>query len=137
MLLSFITVSQAFTGPQPLNCQSKSSFALKYLRSDDLREEHARKESMEALQKAIGGVLEDLTGMWNHWDDVVDDFFYNRMGAGEQWNGKRKYNPSGKYNGVYNGMGRSDHIKIQIARAIREEREEQKQARLAKEQDQE
>ena len=39
-------------------------------------------------------------------DSVIDDFVYKRMGAGEQWYGKRKYNPSGKIDGKYNGMGK-------------------------------
>ena len=77
--------------------------------------------------------LEDLKGMFSNFDDVVDDFVMKRMGAGEQWYGKRKYNPSGKFDGDYNGMGRSDFMKIEIARVQKEEMELRKQRRLAEE----
>lgn len=71
--------------------------------------------------------------MLSNMDDVVDDFVMKRMGAGEQWYGKRKYNPSGKVDGDYNGMGRSSHYAIEIARVQKEVLEERKQQRLAEE----
>ena len=77
--------------------------------------------------------LQDLQGMFQNFDDVVDDFVYKRMGAGEQWYGKRKYNPSGKVDGDYNGMGRSDYFRIEIARAQKEEMELRRQRRLEEE----
>lgn len=67
------------------------------------------------------GFLADLQGMLKNFDDVVDDFLFKRMGAGEMWYGKRKYDPSGKVDGDYNGMGRTDLIQIEIARAKKEE----------------
>lgn len=75
-------------------------------------------------------LLDDLKGMFKNLDDVVDDFVYKRMGAGEQWYGKRKYNPSGRVDGEYNGMGRSDYLKIEVARVQKEEMELRKQRRL-------
>jgi hypothetical protein len=77
--------------------------------------------------------LDDLKGMFQNFDDVVDDFVYKRMGAGEQWYGKRKYNPSGRVDGDYNGMGRSDYFRIEIARVQKEEMELRKQRRLEEE----
>jgi hypothetical protein len=77
--------------------------------------------------------LEDLKGMFQNLDDVVDDFVYKRMGAGEQWYGKRKYNPSGRVDGDYNGMGRSDYFRIEIARVQKEEMELRKKRRLEEE----
>jgi hypothetical protein len=77
--------------------------------------------------------FEDLKGMFRNFDDVVDDFVYKRMGAGEQWYGKRKYNPSGRVDGDYNGMGRSDYFRIEIARVQKEEMELRKQRRLEEE----
>ena len=68
-------------------------------------------------------------------DNVVDDFVYKRMGAGEQWYGKRKNDPSGNYDGDYNGMGRSDHFRIEIARIQKEEMELKRQRRLAEEEE--
>mmetsp|Transcript_7455 Transcript_7455/g.20161 ORF Transcript_7455/g.20161 Transcript_7455/m.20161 type:complete len:160 (-) Transcript_7455:420-899(-) len=70
-----------------------------------------------------GGFFSNVKNMMNDFDDVMDDFFFKRMGAGEQWYGKRKSNPSGRVDGNYNGMGRSDQIKIEIARAMKEEME--------------
>jgi len=77
--------------------------------------------------------LEDLKGMLSNFDDVVDDFVMKRMGAGEQWYGKRKYSPSGRVEGDYNGMGRSSHYAIEIARVQKEVLEERKQRRLEEE----
>jgi len=74
--------------------------------------------------------LDDLKGMFQNMDDVVDDFVMKRMGAGEQWYGKRKYNPSGRIDGDYNGMGRSSHYSIEIARVQKEVLEERRQKRL-------
>ena len=50
--------------------------------------------------------MEEWNGLMQNMDSVIDDFVYKRMGAGEQWYGKRKYNPSGKIDGKYNGMGK-------------------------------
>ena len=82
------------------------------------------------------GFLNDIQGMFNNFDDVIDDFLFKRMGAGEQWYGKRKYNPSGKFDGDYNGMGRSDFYKIEIAKIQKEEMELKRQRRLAEQQQQ-
>lgn len=78
-------------------------------------------------------LLEDIKGMLSNFDDVVDDFVMKRMGAGEQWYGKRKYNPSGRVEGDYNGMGRSSYYAIEIARVQKEMMEERKQRRLEEE----
>lgn len=78
-------------------------------------------------------MLEDIKGMFQNFDDVVDDFVMKRMGAGEQWYGKRKYNPSGRVDGDYNGMGRSSHYAIEIARVQKEVLDERKQRRLEEE----
>lgn len=76
------------------------------------------------------GFFGDMKGMMANFDAVVDDFVYKRMGAGEQWYGKRKYNPSGNVEGDYNGMGQSDLLRIEIARVQREEMELLRQRRL-------
>lgn len=81
------------------------------------------------------GFFQDIKGMMDNIDDVVDDFVYKRMGAGEQWYGKRKYNPSGKFDGDYNGMGRSDQFRIELARVQKEEMEKRRQRRLAEEEE--
>ena len=93
--------------------------------------------SLEAEKKGsldvAKNVLKDLTGFFENFDDVVDDFVMKRMGAGEQWYGKRKYNPSGKYDGDYNGMGRSDYLRIEVARVQKEEMELRRERRLEEE----
>ena len=71
--------------------------------------------------------------MLSNFDDVVDDFVMKRMGNGEQFYGKRKYNPSGDYDGDYNGMGQSSHYAIEIARVKKEVLEERRQRRLEEE----
>lgn len=86
-------------------------------------------------EKQGGDFFKDLKGMFSSFDDVVDDFVYKRMGAGEQWYGKRKYNPSGKVEGDYNGMGQSDHFRIELARVQKEEMEKRRQRRLAEEEE--
>ena len=72
---------------------------------------------------------------WQNFDAVVDDFVYKRMGAGEQWYGKRKSNPSGKIDGDYNGMGQSDFMRIEIARVQKEEIELRRERRLEAEEE--
>ena len=59
-------------------------------------------------------------------DDVIDDFFYKRMGNGEIFYGKRKVNPSGKVEGEYNGFGLSDKQRIEDSRLVKLARIEQK-----------
>jgi hypothetical protein len=82
-----------------------------------------------------GSFLDGLKGIFSNFDNVVDDFVYKRMGAGEQWYGKRKSNPSGNFDGDYNGMGQSDQLRIEIARVQKEEMEKRRQRRLAEEEE--
>lgn len=72
--------------------------------------------------------------MFANFDDVVDDFFYKRMGKGEIFYGKRKYKPSGDVEGKYNGFGLSDKGKIDYVREMKEEYEAERawRAELAK-----
>merc|ERR1712174_189151 len=64
--------------------------------------------------------------MLRNFDDVMEDFFFKRMGNGEIFYGKRKYNPSGQVEGKYNGMGLSDKTKIDMTREWKEEMMERK-----------
>lgn len=72
--------------------------------------------------------------MFANFDDVIDDFFYKRMGKGEVFYGKRKYKPSGEVEGNYNGFGLSDKGKIDFVRDVKAERDEERtfRAELAK-----
>lgn len=75
----------------------------------------------------FSNMIQDFQDMASNIDDVVDDFVFKRMGAGEQWYGKRKYKPSGSVQGDYNGMGKSDKYKIDVARFDREKMLEKKE----------
>eukprot|EP00980_Cylindrotheca_fusiformis_P009261 scaffold2018_cov113-Cylindrotheca_fusiformis.AAC.15 len=77
-----------------------------------------------------GGIFQDF---FSNFDDIVDDFLNKRMGNGEAFYGKRKYKPSGKVEGDYNGMGRSNHYQIELARVQREEMKFRKQQRQQEE----
>ncbi|VEU37587.1 unnamed protein product [Pseudo-nitzschia multistriata] len=92
-------------------------------------EEPAGIEAEEEPKKPAG-FFQDVVGMMTNFDAVVDDFVMKRMGAGEQFYGKRKYNPSGNVEGDYNGMGQSDLIRIEVARVQREEMELRRQRRM-------
>lgn len=75
------------------------------------------------------GFFAPVAEFFNNLDNVADDFFYKRMGKGEIFYGKRKYNPSGDVEGNYDGMGLSDKGKIDMAREYKEERLEEKRMR--------
>jgi hypothetical protein len=72
--------------------------------------------------------FKEVMDMFSNWDDVIDDFMFKRMGNGEVFYGKRKYNPSNRPNtdGKYNGMGMTDKMRIDIARERKEEATERK-----------
>lgn len=74
------------------------------------------KEQESPLLKTI----REVGNMFSNFDDIVDDFFNKRMGNGEIFYGKRKYKPSGKVDGVYNGMGLSDKQRIDDTREYRD-----------------
>jgi hypothetical protein len=81
--------------------------------------------------------FEGLKDAFDNFDDIIDDFLYKRMGNGEQFYGKRKYNPSGKFDGQYQGMGRSDQSRIEMALVQKELMEERRSKRQAEEEEEE
>lgn len=113
---------------------SLSDTQLHWFNSKDTKSDGSQEESKK--EKGGFGFLVDFKGMMNNFDEVVDDFVYKRMGAGEQWYGKRKYNPSGRVDGDYNGMGQSDQFRIELARVQKEEMEKRRLRRLAEEEEQ-
>ena len=62
----------------------------------------------------------ELIDMFQNFDDIIDDFMDKKMGNGEVFYGKRKYNPSGEFEGDYEGFGLTDFRKIEGARAMKE-----------------
>lgn len=73
--------------------------------------------------------FKEAIDMFSNFDDVIDDFFYKRMGNGEVFYGKRKYKPSGNVEGEYNGMGLTDKLKIDISRERKAQFLEEKRRR--------
>jgi hypothetical protein len=80
-------------------------------------------------------LFQGVSNMFAEMDSQMDDFFNKRMGNGEVFYGKRKFQPSGRDNteGEYNGMGMSDPIRIAVAKAKKEAMLEQRQRRLEQE----
>merc|ERR1712157_484706 len=76
------------------------------------------------------GPLESLVDIFKNFDDVIDDFMNKRMGKGEIFYGKRKFDPSGDVDGEYNGFGLTDKTRIEITRARKEEWLEEKRMRM-------
>lgn len=77
-------------------------------------------EDDNSNSRGLPNPFKEIGDMFANFDDVVDDFFYKRMGNGETFYGKRKYKPSGKVEGEYNGMGLTDKLKIDISRERKE-----------------
>ena len=121
-----ISSVDAFQQPQIDSTQRVGTTSLNFFGNN---KKEVEPEPVEEEPKKLG-FMGDLKGMMNNFDAVVDDFLFKRMGAGEQWYGKRKYNPSGNVEGDYNGMGQSDLIRIEIARVRKEEMEKLRQRRL-------
>merc|ERR1719444_276292 len=65
--------------------------------------------------------LKGLIGMFQNFDDVIDDFMDKKMGNGEVFYGKRKYNPGGEFEGDYEGFGLSDFRKIEGTKEMKEQ----------------
>jgi hypothetical protein len=90
------------------------------------------KNNEETTSKQLPGLdllqdaWQDLGDMFASFDDVMDDFFNKRMGNGEIFYGKRKYKPSGKVEGRYNGFGLTDKTRIEQTREFKELRMEEK-----------
>ena len=89
---------------------------------------HDNKEETR-ISSGFSNPLTSVMDMFRNLDDVIDDFYNKRMGNGETFYGKRKFNPSGKVEGEYNGMGISDKMKIDTARDRKEEWLEEKKMR--------
>lgn len=121
-----ISSVDAFQQPQIASAQRVGKTSLSFFGNN---KKEVEPEPVEEEPPKLG-FMGDLKGMMNNFDAVVDDFLFKRMGNGEQWYGKRKYNPSGNVEGDYNGMGQSDLIRIEIARVRKEEMEKLRQRRL-------
>jgi hypothetical protein len=70
----------------------------------------------------VPNIFQGIGDMLSSMDDVIDDFMSKRMGNGELFYGQRKFKPSGRPNteGKYNGMGKSDRLKIDAKLEVKE-----------------
>ena len=112
------------------NKKNKCSFALHSNNSNKNDYNDVNNEEKVKLQP-VKGFFQEIGDMFANMDDVMDDFFMKRMGNGEQFYGKRKFKPSGKVEGGYNGMGLSDKLRIDIARVRKEEFLEERERKRA------
>jgi hypothetical protein len=80
----------------------------------------------------VPNIFQGIGDMLSKMDDVIDDFMSKRMGNGELFYGQRKFKPSGRPNteGKYNGMGKSDRLKIDAKREVKEAIIERKRRQL-------
>ena len=80
---------------------------------------------LNEIKNPIAGLFD----MFHNFDAVIDDFMDKKMGNGEVFYGKRKYNPSGEFEGDYEGFGLTDFRKIEGAKEMKEVALERKQQR--------
>lgn len=73
--------------------------------------------------------ISEFFDMFSNIDDVIDDFYFKRMGQGEIFYGKRKYKPSGEVDGKYEGFGLTDKTKIEATREYKKQWQEDKKRR--------
>ena len=90
----------------------------------------SRNDDSDTTNNILGfNPMNAFSEMLSTMDDMIDDFFYKRMGNGEIFYGKRKVKPSGRVEGEYNGFGLSDKQRIEDSRLIKLARLEQKRLR--------
>lgn len=112
----------AFAPPNPSSC-TRSALNLSPNKDND--------DSDTPSITSLGGFnpINAFSELLSNMDDMIDDFFYKRMGNGEIFYGKRKVKPSGRVEGEYNGFGLSDKQRIEDSRLIKLARLEQKRLR--------
>jgi hypothetical protein len=76
-----IHVVQGFLQQTPHVC-STSLFSFENSKKND---ETKVDDAADTDTNAKMGIFGDIKGMFQNLDEVVDDFFYKKMGAGEQW----------------------------------------------------
>jgi len=91
--------------------------------NDTNEDEKGSKEKNENEIMIPTKLIWTIQEVWNNMDAIVDDFMNKRMGNGELFYGKRKFKPSGKIDGSYNGFGLSDKGRIEGVKMYKEMRE--------------
>jgi hypothetical protein len=89
------------------------------INDDEKRSKEKNENDIMILTKLSWAIQE----IWDNMDAIVDDFMNKRMGNGELFYGKRKFKPSGKIDGSYNGFGLSDKGRIEGVKMYKEMRE--------------
>jgi len=92
-------------------------------------ESGSTKTSLSSTDKNTFNPFREFFDIFSNLDDVIDDFYFKRMGNGEVFYGKRKYKPSGKVEGIYDGFGLSDKSKIDMTREFRAQYLEERKRR--------
>lgn len=103
---------------QPLLLLSSRNPKSNNTNKNDTNEDKSENDTM--ILSRVSWAIQEF---WSNMDDVVDDFMNKRMGNGELFYGKRKFNPSGKIDGSYNGFGLSDKGRIEGVKMYKEMRE--------------
>eukprot|EP00579_Thalassiosira_antarctica_P000979 CAMPEP_0201868680 /NCGR_PEP_ID=MMETSP0902-20130614/2465_1 /ASSEMBLY_ACC=CAM_ASM_000551 /TAXON_ID=420261 /ORGANISM="Thalassiosira antarctica, Strain CCMP982" /LENGTH=151 /DNA_ID=CAMNT_0048394045 /DNA_START=25 /DNA_END=480 /DNA_ORIENTATION=+ len=117
---AFVQSRAAIATPRTVLSANRDGTEKQWLVDEETKESEASPTSVDGFQ--IPNPFAELGSMFSNFDDVVDDFFNKRMGAGEVFYGKRKYKPSGNYSSEYKGGGLTDLSKIEAAREFREMR---------------
>jgi len=121
VIFDFI-ISSSFTCPSVI-----TSSRLNILQA---RKQKQSTENEEEKRKGPFSFISETFDMLSNLDDVVDDFYYKRMGKGEVFYGKRKYKPSGAVKGKYSGFGLSDKGKIEETAENKRQWLEEKEMRM-------
>jgi len=130
ILVLFVVSGYSFTIPYSSILSNNPSTTRLSFFSRPNNENTPDKQQREEM-RSTGNPLSEIFDMLSNIDSVVDDFYFKRMGNGEQFYGKRKYKPSGLFDKKYEGFGLSDRRKIDMTRAHKEQWEEEKRERDA------
>jgi hypothetical protein len=122
-------VTMSFRHPSVLVSRRPLLLSSRNLKSNSSNQNDTNEDEMQSKDKSendimiLSRVSWAIQEFWNNMDDIVDDFMNKRMGNGELFYGKRKFNPSGKIDGSYNGFGLSDKGRIEGVKMYKEMRE--------------
>mmetsp|Transcript_34921 Transcript_34921/g.41708 ORF Transcript_34921/g.41708 Transcript_34921/m.41708 type:complete len:172 (-) Transcript_34921:431-946(-) len=126
VVLLIALCAQSFVIPNaPQSYHSNSQLGFSPFNNNNNKVEN---ESATTESKGFNPISE-FFDMFSNIDDVIDDFYFKRMGNGEIFYGKRKYKPSGEVDGKYDGFGLSDRSKIDTTREYRAQWQEEKKRR--------
>jgi hypothetical protein len=81
-----IYVVEGFLQQTPHVCSTRTVTSLSFFEKNKNNDEtKVDDNAADTDTNAKIGVMADIKAMFENLDEVVDDFFYKKMGAGEQW----------------------------------------------------